>query len=60
MALVIYTPKYLTNPLEFIDPDKNKTIYDDYKKVVMRIMVFFKNDYRFRITRKDGSIIEVF
>lgn len=59
MGLVVYTPKYLTDPLEFIDPDRNKTIYDDYKKVVMRVMVYFKNSYRLKIIRPDGTPLHV-
>lgn len=30
MGLAVFTPNYLTNPDEFIDPEKNKTIYDEY------------------------------
>ena len=33
MGLVVYTPLDITDPKQFIDPEKNKTIYDSYKKV---------------------------
>lgn len=33
MGLVIYTPLELQDPNNFIDPEKNKTMYDDQKKV---------------------------
>ena len=32
MGIVIYTPNEITNPESFIDPEKNKTMYDSYKK----------------------------
>ncbi|KAL4504165.1 hypothetical protein ABPG72_021003 [Tetrahymena utriculariae] len=59
MGLVVYTPRYLSNPDEFINPEKNKTIYDDYKKVIMRVLVYLKNPYRIRIIRPDGTPIKV-
>ncbi len=33
MGLVVYTPLNITDPKNFIDPEKNKTMYDSYKKV---------------------------
>jgi len=33
MGLVVYTPLDITDPKKFIDPEKNKTMYDSYKKV---------------------------
>lgn len=59
MGLVVYTPRYLSDPLEFINPEKNKTIYDSYRKVVMRVMLYVKNPLRIRITRPDGTQIKV-
>ena len=56
MGLVVYTPNYLSDPLEFINPDKNKTIYDEYTKVIMRVMLYMKNPIRLRITKPDGTV----
>ena len=33
MGLVIYTPLEVTDPQNFVDPERNKTIYDDFSKV---------------------------
>ncbi len=47
MGLVIYTPKYLSDPASFVDPERNKTIYDEeYKKVIMRLLVPIKTPLR--------------
>jgi hypothetical protein len=35
MGIVIYTPLELTNPENFIDPEKNKHMYDDVAKVTI-------------------------
>ena len=59
MGLVVYTPNYLSDPLEFINPDKNKTIYDEYTKVIMRVMLYMKNPIRLRITKPDGTVQQV-
>lgn len=37
MGLVIYTPLEITEPKNFINPEKNKTIYDSYKKVKINL-----------------------
>lgn len=29
MGVVIYTPNYLSNPESFVDPERNKTIYEE-------------------------------
>lgn len=33
MGVVVYTPLDVTDPLKFIDPTKNKKIYEGYKNV---------------------------
>ena len=33
IGLVVYTPLDITNPKSFIDPIRNKTMYDSYKNV---------------------------
>lgn len=55
MGLVIYTPLELTNPESFIDPKKNATIYDDYTKVICRLLVYIKTPLRLHVFRSDGS-----
>ena len=74
MGLVVYTPLEITNPKNFIDPTKNKTLYDCYKKVnfciynliscfhmkaVMRVLAEIKTNLRLRITRPSGEEITV-
>ena len=40
VGLVTYTPKNLTEMNEdFIDPVKNKTIYENYDKMVLRVLL---------------------
>lgn len=59
MGLIVYTPRYLSDPSEFIDPEKNKTMYDDYKKVITRVMLYLKNPFRIKVIRPDGTPIQV-
>ena len=46
MGIIVYTPLHLSNPESFIDPETNEGIYDDYKKVVMRVLVPIKSPIR--------------
>ena len=44
MGLVVYTPLNITDPKQFIDPEKNKTMYDSYKHVklfIFSMIIFF-------------------
>lgn len=34
MGLIIYTPLEVTNPENFIDPEQNKKMYDNFDKVI--------------------------
>ncbi len=36
MGVVIYTPLEITNPDNFIDPEKNKTMYDNIANVTLK------------------------
>lgn len=37
MGLVVYTPLEITDPKSFIHAERNKTMYDSYKKVLFRL-----------------------
>lgn len=39
MGLVIYTPKYLSDQDNFIVKKETEQIYDNYKKVILRILL---------------------
>lgn len=41
MGLVVYTPLEVTDPRNFINPEKNKTMYDSYKKVIILLFLTF-------------------
>ena len=59
MGIVIYTPIDITNPDSFADPERNKTIYDGYNKVIMRVLMYFKTPIRISVVRPDNSKVEV-
>jgi hypothetical protein len=59
MGLVIYTPLSLTDPIAFIDPIKNKTIYEPYRKMVLRTLVYIRSPLRLRVYAPDGAEIKV-
>lgn len=46
MGIVIYTPLEITDPENFIDPAKNEKMYDGYRKVLNRMMVYIKTPLR--------------
>lgn len=54
MGIAIYTPLSLSNPENFVDPEQNETIYDPYKKVVMRCLVPIRTPLRLQVF-KDGE-----
>ena len=59
MGLVIFTPLLLTDAQNFIDPEKNKTIYDPYRKMIMRTLMHVKSPLRLKIFSPNGEEIEV-
>jgi hypothetical protein len=59
MGLVIYTPLSLTDPIAFIDPIKNKTIYEPYRKMVLHTLVYICSPLHLRVYAPDGAGIEV-
>jgi hypothetical protein len=47
---VTYTPLYLTQDNEkFSNPDLNKTVYEGYEKMVLRVLVLVKTPLRFTV-----------
>lgn len=42
VGVVVYTPLDVMDPTKFIDPAKNKTIYEGYKKVSKIIVILIK------------------
>ena len=49
-GLVTYTPLYLTQDNErFSNPDLNKTVYEGYEKMVLRVLVLVKTPLRFSV-----------
>lgn len=59
MGLAIYTPHEFADPNNFIDPNKNKTMYDDYAKVVFRVLATVESPLKLVITRPDGTEIKI-
>ena len=50
VGLLTYTPKYITEGgQEFIDPKKNKTVYDGYEKMIMRVLLRIRSPLHIRI-----------
>ena len=50
MGLITYTPTHLTtNNEEFIDPNKNKKVYEGYEKMLLRVLVRIKTPLRINI-----------
>lgn len=51
VGLITYTPKYVTeNNQNFIDPNKNKNVYDGYDRMLMRVLVRIKSPLRLVIS----------
>lgn len=50
VGLVTFTPKHITDNNEnFIDPKKNKNVYEGYEKMVLRVLVRIKSPLRLNI-----------
>jgi hypothetical protein len=58
-GLVIYTPLTLTEPENFIDPNSNKTIYNSYRKALMRLLLKVKTPIRLKVFKPDGEEIPI-
>lgn len=39
MGLVVYTPNYLQDTDNFVKKSESDVIYDDYKKVILRVLL---------------------
>lgn len=55
MGLISYVPKYLSDPVNFADPKKNKEIHADAHKITYRAYVTFKTGYKIYLKDKYGS-----
>ena len=58
MGLVVYTPKYLSDQDNFIEKQKSDTIYDDYRKAILRVLVEIQSPLRL-VVSKEGETVEV-
>ena len=51
MGVTVYTHNKYSNPQNFIDPKQNESIYDDYEKVLVRILLSIKTPYLLNIVK---------
>lgn len=49
MGLAVYTPKYLADEENFISKQKSDTVYDNYKQVVLRILLEIQSPIRLKV-----------
>jgi hypothetical protein len=55
MGITVYTEKKYSNPENFVDPKQNQSMYDDYEKVMVRLLISIKTPYVLNIVKKDVS-----
>eukprot|EP00351_Strombidinopsis_sp_SopsisLIS2011_P000681 CAMPEP_0116873136 /NCGR_PEP_ID=MMETSP0463-20121206/4135_1 /TAXON_ID=181622 /ORGANISM="Strombidinopsis sp, Strain SopsisLIS2011" /LENGTH=103 /DNA_ID=CAMNT_0004514553 /DNA_START=621 /DNA_END=932 /DNA_ORIENTATION=- len=55
MGLISYVPKYLSDPVNFADPKKNKEIHADAHRITYRAYVTFKTGYKIYLKDKYGT-----
>jgi hypothetical protein len=55
MGVAVYTHKKYSDPQNFIDPEENKRIYDDYEKVLVRLLLSIKTPYVLNIMKQEGK-----
>jgi len=54
VGLITYTPKNLTDDNDtFINPETNKTAYDGYDNIVLRMLVRIKSPLRIKISNME-------
>ena len=46
MGFISYVPKYITDPVNFVDPKINKEIHKEAHKIIFRAYVLFKTGYK--------------
>lgn len=49
----------LTEPENFVDPKTNKTIYNAYRKALMRLLLKVKTPIRLKVFKPDGEEIPI-
>jgi len=54
MGLISYIPKYIANPANFSNPNRNKEIHSEAHKVTYRAYVTFKTGYKLHLKDKYG------
>ena len=59
MGVVVYTNKKISDPENFINPDDNKTIYDDQRHAVGRVLMKFKSPLVVKVFTKEGREVKV-
>ena len=51
MGIAVYTHNRFSNPENFIDPKENKSIFDEYEKVLVRLLLSIKTPYVLNVMR---------
>ena len=59
MGIVTYTSKKLSDPQNFIDPEQNKTMYDDSRIAVTRVLMIFKNPIVLKAFTESGREVKI-
>jgi len=59
MGVVVYTPKKVQDPENFINPEENKKIYDDTKVAVGRVLLKFKSPVTLKVFTKEGFEVKI-
>jgi len=59
MGVVVYMPKSVSDPENFIDPEQNKTIYKDKNVAVGRVLMRFKSPLVLKVFNKDGIEVKI-
>lgn len=59
MGVVVYTPLRVTDSENFVDPVKNKTIYDDTRLAVGRVLMKFKGPSVLKVFTKEGYEVKI-
>jgi chromosomal replication initiation ATPase DnaA len=51
MGITVYTHNKYSNPQNFIDPKENQSMFDDYEKVLVRLLLSIKTPYVLNIVK---------
>lgn len=53
MGIAVYTHKKYSDPENFIDPEANKRVYDDFEVVLVRLLLSIKTPYVLNIMKRE-------